>query len=102
MINWLYLLANSLWILALALVLTGLGITRWETKTGPGSWKELLNQSSRVILFNLAGLLFCLGLALAAQAWWERALWIVLVILFGIRIYCDQGTRGLGDGETGD
>ncbi len=87
MINWFELLTNSIWILALALALTTLGITRWESMMGKGSWRDLINRSPRALLINLAALLFCLGIGLAAQAWWERLLWGVLVILFGIRIY---------------
>ena len=91
MINWFQLLTNSIWISALALAFTVVGITRWEVNVGKGSWRDLLNRSPRAILINLAGLLFCLGLALTDQAWWARALWGVLAILFGIKIYLGSG-----------
>ncbi|NQS91091.1 MAG: hypothetical protein HQ574_01665 [Chloroflexi bacterium] len=52
-----------------------------------------MNRSPRVILISLAGALFCLGLALMDQVWWERGLWVVLVILFGMRVMSEAKLR---------
>ena len=116
MINWFQLLTNSIWISALALAFAVVGYTRWDTKLGKGRFRDLLNRSPRAILINLAGLLFCLGLALTDHAWWERLLWGILMVLFGIKIYLGSGasrrktgdgrrngivTRRLGEKETG-
>ena len=91
MINWFELFTNSLWIFALGLAFAVISYTRWETKIGKGRFRDLLNRSPRTILINLAGVLFCLGLALMDQSWWERLLWFILAILFGIRILIGSG-----------
>ena len=87
MINWFQLLANSLWIFALALALTVVGYTQWEKSMWKGRFRDLVNRSPRAILISLVGALFCLGLALVDQAWWERLLWGILVVLFAAQTW---------------
>ncbi|MFV1948568.1 MAG: hypothetical protein ACC633_01395 [Anaerolineales bacterium] len=102
MINWFQLFTNSLWIFALALVLAVLSYARWESKMGKGRFNDLLNKPPGAFLINMAGLLFCLGLAMMDQAWWQRLLWGVLVLLFAAQIWKGGKLMGRqGDGERG-
>ena len=82
MINWYNLFANSLWILALSFLLAILSYTRWEAKRQGKRLRGRLNQPDRSLPLNLAGALFCLGLAATSQRWWEIALWLLLFVLF--------------------
>ncbi len=95
MINWFELLTNSLWIFALALALAVLSYARWESKMGKGRFSDFLNKPPGGFLINLAGLLFCLGLALTDVVWWERLQWGILVILFVKRSFTteDRGRK---------
>lgn len=82
MINWYNLFANSLWIIALSLLLAILSYTRWEAVQKGERLRDRLNQPQRSLLLNLAGALFCVGLAVTSQRWWEIALWLLLFVLF--------------------
>ena len=35
---------------------------------------------------NLAGMIFCAGLALTTEVWWERLLWAILGVLFLVQV----------------
>jgi hypothetical protein len=85
MINWYNLFANSLWILALSLLLAILSYTRWEAKRDGKRLRDRINQPERSLPMNLAGALFCLGLAATSQRWWEIGLWLLLFILFVVQ-----------------
>jgi hypothetical protein len=82
MINWYNLFAKSLWILALSFLLAILSYTRWEAKRDGKRLRDRINQPDRSLPMNLAGALFCLGLAATSQRWWEIGLWLLLFVLF--------------------
>ncbi|MEA3350301.1 MAG: hypothetical protein U9Q82_06750 [Chloroflexota bacterium] len=87
MINWYNLFANSLWILALSLALGVISYTRWEAKQQGDRLRDRLDQPQRGIPLNLAGALFCLGLAATSHVWWEIVLWLLLFLLFMIQVW---------------
>ena len=86
MIDWYNLAANSLWILALALALTSLSFARWQARMEEEKLKVILNRPSWQISLNLAGTIFCAGLALTSDIWWEQLLWAILGVLFLVQV----------------
>jgi len=86
MINWYNLFANSLWILALALALSVFSFARWEAKAKGVRLKDEINHPKWQISLNLAGVLFCGGLAATTSQNWERILWGVIGMLFMVQI----------------
>lgn len=85
MINWYNLFANSLWILALSLALGVISYTRWEAVQTGERLRDRLNHPARSLPLNLAGALFCVGLAATSQRWWEIGLWLLLFVLFMVQ-----------------
>ena len=86
MIDWYNLAANALWILALALALTSLSFARWGARMEEEKLKVILNRPSWQISLNLAGTIFCAGLALTSDIWWEQLLWAILGVLFLVQV----------------
>jgi hypothetical protein len=87
MIDWLNLAANALWICALALALAVLSFASWEAKVGGERLRAVLSRPRWEFTLNLAGALFCLGLAATSDKIWERALWLVLAGLYLFQIW---------------
>lgn len=86
MIDWYNLFANALWILALALALAALGCARWVASLEGEKLKTVLKRAVWQNALNLAGMIFCAGLALTTQVWWEQLLWAVLGVSFALQI----------------
>ncbi len=87
MINWLSLLFNGIWILAIALVLTVVSIAYYQSRQAGKKIGRLLNTPKFTLPLNIAGGIFCLGMALTANRWWEIILWGLLAALFGFNSY---------------
>ena len=91
MIDWFNLIANSLWILGCAIALATVSYASWEASTFQQKFRERLRKIQFQVALNLAGFLFCLGLAGTSQPVWQIVLWLVMAILFlvqiGVEIY---------------
>jgi len=85
-IDWYNLAANALWIIALALALAVLSFGTWEARVGGERLRVTLSRPRWEFTLNLAGALFCLGLAATSDRIWERALWLVLAGLYLFQI----------------
>jgi len=99
MIDWLNLLFNSIWILALALALSVVSIAYWEAQIGGKKLRALLGQYRYALPLILAGVVFCLGMAATSAKWWEWIFWEISVVLFGIQGWVINKDRGLGTGD---
>ncbi len=82
MINWLTLISNSLWVIALSLLLAWIGISRWESQESRTPVRAILACPSTYLILSLFGILFCAGLAINAIRVWERMLWLVMMAYF--------------------
>lgn len=82
MIDWVNLAANSLWIVGCAVGLATVSYVSWDASLRRQKTLERLGQPAPQIVLNLAGLLFCLGLATTSQTTLEIILWLVLSVLF--------------------
>lgn len=81
MIDWANLTANALWIIACAMVLACLSYASWEASLNKTRMSERLRLPGYQAILNLAGLLFCAGLAWLADHWLMRIAWIILAVL---------------------
>jgi len=86
LIDWPSLAANALWIAGLSLALAALSFAGFESSSGHQPLAAILTQRRYDLALNLAGVLFCSGLAAASSQLFETILWIVLAILFIISI----------------
>ena len=101
MLDWLNLLFNSIWILALALGLSVVSIAYWEAQIEGKKLRALLGQYRYAFPLILAGVVFCLGMAATSTKLWEWIFWEISVILFGIKgwvVYKDRGQETEDEG----
>ena len=82
MIDWIMVGSNALWILGLAIALSAFSYASWESWTAHASFRQTLDKPSFQAVLNLAGLLFCLGLAATSPVLWQAAIWLLLAALF--------------------
>jgi hypothetical protein len=82
MIDWFNLAANALWILGCALALGTLSFASWQASIRNEKLRQRLSQNSIQAAFDIAGILFCAGLAATSDSTLEIVLWSVLGILF--------------------
>jgi hypothetical protein len=85
-IDWFNLAANSLWILAAAIALAAVSFASWEASLKKVKFRQQLNQSGYQAVLNIAGLMFCLGLAGTSGRWWEIVLWLLLSVWFAFQL----------------
>lgn len=87
MIDWRNLAANSLWILGCALALSTFSYASWEASIHKQKLRVRLGRPAVQLAFNLAGLLFCAGLAATAGSIIETVLWGLLSVLFAAQVF---------------
>lgn len=87
MINWWMLLTNAIWIFGAALALAGVSQGYYQSKNENKKLKIVLSKTVYAFLLNLAGVVFCLGMVLTTEVWWEIGLWGVMTGLFGWQIF---------------
>lgn len=86
MIDWYNLVMNSFWILACAIALTTLSYASWEASSLKEKFFARLRQPQYQITLNIAGLLFCVGLAGTSDIVWQQILWGLLGLGFIFQI----------------
>jgi presenilin-like A22 family membrane protease len=86
MIDWIDLASNALWILGLAVALATLSFASWQASLYHEKLRARLRQPAIQIPLNLAGVLFCAGLAATSGRFFEIVLWIVLGIAFAVQV----------------
>jgi hypothetical protein len=82
MIDWYNLVMNSFWILACAIALATLSYASWEASTMKEKFLTRLGQPNYQNILNIAGLLFCVGLAGTSDVVWQQILWGLLGLGF--------------------
>jgi len=98
-------LANSLWILGLAILLAALSWAHWVANTKKVRLRAVLGRPWAQRVLTLGLILLCAGLAATGRTWWERALWALLAVAWGVSA-AGRGPAPAGDerspGGTGD
>jgi hypothetical protein len=80
-------LANSLWIAGLAALLSTLSWSHWAASTKRVRFRAMLGWPNVQRALDAGLFLFCAGLAATAHTWWERALWGLLGMAWGVRAW---------------
>jgi hypothetical protein len=70
--------ANSLWVLGLAVLLATLSWANWAASVEKVRFRAVLGRPRSQQALDLGLFLFCAGLAATGRAWWERVLWGVV------------------------
>lgn len=86
MIDWWSLFHNGLWVGGLAVALAALSVAYYSSRREGVSLRRKLGQSGFLLPFNLGLALFCLGLFMAGESWWERLVWAGLAVLFAAQV----------------
>lgn len=86
--------ANSLWILGLAVLLAALSWAHWAANVERIRFRVVLSRPGLRQVMNLGLILLCAGLVVAGRAWWERVLWGLLGIAWVVQAWLVRGKRG--------
>ena len=95
--------ANSVWILGLAVLLAAFSWASWAASAEGIRFRAVLRRPGiqRVLILGL--MLFCAGLAATARAWWERTLWGLLTVIFAVQAWLTRRvTKRIGGGDDGE
>jgi Ca2+/Na+ antiporter len=87
LINWVGVGINALWVLGTAGVLASFSYTSWWAHERGVPLRQALGDSIFRLPFSLSMALTCLGLFFCARGRLERALWLVLIILFIVQAH---------------
>ncbi|OQA22845.1 MAG: hypothetical protein BWY63_00603 [Chloroflexi bacterium ADurb.Bin360] len=71
---------NSLWILALAILLALLSWTSWQAEREGVRFRVVWARPGLRRLVTLSLVLFCAGMVAISGRWWERLLWVLLAL----------------------
>ena len=87
MVDWLGVVTNGLWVLGLAGMLAALSYFDYYARTRGRPVRQVLNAPMFFRPFSLAGVLFCVGVAVSGVSWWQRVAWAVLAALFAMQAW---------------
>jgi hypothetical protein len=91
MIDWWEVISNAIWISGCALALAVLSYANWQAGTTGQRLRDILAWKRLRLTLDIAGMLFCLGLAATSHAWLEVALWLALTAALVIQTRHDRG-----------
>lgn len=79
--------ANSFWILGLAVILAALSWTSWAASVDKVRFRAAAARPGVQRALNVGLCLFCVGLAATGRRWWEWALWGLLAAAFAAQAW---------------
>jgi hypothetical protein len=85
MIDWFNLGANALWIFGLAIALAVISHASWQAALHHEKLRLWLAKPGYQRFFDLAAVLFCLGMAATSRRVWEIVIWCTLAVLFVVQ-----------------
>ena len=86
MIDWYNLVMNAFWVLGCAVALATLSFASWAASATGEKFRVCLGKPNIQMILNLAGLLFCVGLAGTSDVVWQQILWVILGVGFAAQI----------------
>lgn len=86
MIDWFNLAANALWILGCALALGTISYASFQASLNNEKLRTRLGKPAMQASIDLAGALFCAGLAATSRPVWQMVLWALLGVLFLVQM----------------
>jgi hypothetical protein len=87
MIDWYSVSFGALWIFGLGLEVAALSFAYWEKEVTGERLRLILSRPRWGIPLNVAGGIFCLGLAATSGTAWEKVLWCVLAGWYVFQIW---------------
>ncbi len=87
MIDWVNLGSNALWIVGLSIALATLSYASWDASNHHEKLRARLKRPGLMMSLNLAGLIFCLGMAATSGSILVVILWLILAITFATQIF---------------
>ena len=82
-IDWLQVLANAIWMLGLAILLSGFSYASYQAAGAKRSLRRQLQMPGFNLVSSLGLFLFCIGLAATdSQSWWKSVVWSLLALAF--------------------
>ena len=86
MITWGNLAGNALWILGCAIALATLSYASWQAAEHKQRLRDQLSKPGAQVSLDLAGILFCAGLAATSGAALNTVFWGTLGVLFAVHL----------------
>lgn len=86
MIDWIAVTSNALWILGCAAGLATFSYASWQASIRGEKLAVQLKRVPIQVFLNLAGLLFCAGLAATSGSSLEIVLWGILALAFAAQV----------------
>jgi putative inorganic carbon (HCO3(-)) transporter len=80
MVDWAFVLSNSVWLVGLAILLACASLAGYARSNRRLSLKEAWHSMAGNGWVRLGGLLFCVGMGLSSSTWWVRGLWALLCL----------------------
>ena len=84
MINWFFLLTNSIWVCSLSVILAVTSICYSDSRSTGTKLSDLFNQTRYTIPLLISGITLCLGMILRSQHWYEAIFWCVCLGVMGL------------------
>jgi hypothetical protein len=81
MIDWFDVLANALWILGLAVLLTAFSLAHWLASRSQETLRQTLMEPRFRLAIAAALVLFALGPLLGVEPWWHKIAWAGVLAL---------------------
>jgi putative inorganic carbon (HCO3(-)) transporter len=100
MIDWPFVLSNSAWLVGLAMLFAGVSLADYTSSNRRLSLKEAWRSMAGNGWVRLGGLLFCAGMGLSSDVWWQKGLWALLCLNI-IYEWWRAGKRGMRSAEGG-
>jgi hypothetical protein len=95
-------IANSLWILGLAVLLAVLSWVHWVASTEKNRLRVVLQRAPIQIALEVGLFLFCAGLATTERTWWERTLWGLLAAAWMFQAWATGWKKRYADKNDND
>ena len=92
--------SQALWIIGLAVNLAVFSMANYQAHAEGVRLRQKLGEGGFQLFLSLGMALFCVGLFLTGQTWWEKALWGLLGILFLGQAIWVWRVRSLGSSRT--
>ena len=89
--SWYGLAGSALWICGLAVVLATLSMLHFEVRARGERLRNRLKDREPQMAIAIGLILFCAGLLLIADTWWEKGIWAACGILGIIWLLCLWG-----------
>ena len=86
LMSWYGLAGNALWICGLAVLLATLSMVHFEVRARGERLRNRLGEREPHMAIAIGLILFCAGLLLIGDTWWEKGIWAAFGVLGIVRL----------------